>query len=129
MRSPLKADRHGAGWAMRQVLQRVRWREEFRPVAPSDPAAVRLLLLLDIVSAQGFPSRNVAVRWQLNWNPDLWHVEADGLAHSSHFGQLQVSFRGWSSASCTWICNDSQTGASPQASCEISSERDLWLPD
>ncbi len=75
-----------------QVLQRVRWRDEFSPVAPPDPEAIRLLLLLDIASAQGFPSRNVAVRWQLNWNPDLWHIQTDSSVHAVHEGQLQASF-------------------------------------
>lgn len=72
------------------MLQRVRWREEFQPQALEDPQAVRLLLLLDIAAAQGFPSRTVAIRWQLHWNPDLWAVTSDSPARATHAGQLQV---------------------------------------
>lgn len=73
-----------------QVLQRVRWREEFRPLALPSSEAIRLLLLLDIAAAQGFPSRNVAVRWQLNWDPGLWTVATDGHIRSPIAGQLHV---------------------------------------
>ncbi|KAK9841716.1 hypothetical protein WJX74_010733 [Apatococcus lobatus] len=72
-----------------KVLQRVRWREQFHPPALADPEAVRLLLLLDIAAAQGFPSRNVAVKWQLHWNPDLWTVISDSPGPAVPAGQLQ----------------------------------------
>ena len=76
------------------MLQRVRWREEFQPQALEDAQAIRLLLLLDIAAAQGFPCKNMAVRWQLHWNPDLWAVTSDSPAHATHAGQLQVCLPG-----------------------------------
>lgn len=68
----------------------MRWREEFRPLALAGPKAVRLLLLLDIAAAQRFPSRNVAVRWQLHWSPELWTIASDSPAHAAYAGQLRV---------------------------------------